>query len=72
MEAIKGKGYPITKKEAQNLCFKHMGLALTARKEKNRRLFDVHYQRAGYYLRLMNKLDASWQMAVSQVTQSPQ
>ncbi len=46
---------PITKKQAQELYSKYMNLALECRIKGDRALFEGYYQRAEYYLHLMNK-----------------
>lgn len=47
---------PINKKNAQDAYSKYMLLALEMRATGDRTLFEDYYQRAEYYLHLMNKL----------------
>jgi hypothetical protein len=53
----KGTGYPINKKNAQDLYTKYMTLALETRTKGDRALFENYYQHAEYYLHLMNELN---------------
>jgi hypothetical protein len=48
---------PMTREEAENLYRKYIYLALNSQtKRKDRDLFDIYYERAEYYLFIMNKL----------------
>lgn len=47
---------PVDKKKAQDLYSKYMLLALETRTTGDRALFEDYYQRAEYYLHLMNEV----------------
>ena len=57
---------PINKKQAQELYSKYMSLALACRTKGDRALFEAYYQRAEYYLHLMNEWAALPSKALSQ------
>lgn len=48
--------HPFDRKNAHDLYSKYMALALGSRTKGDRVLFENYYQRAEYYLHLMNKL----------------
>ncbi|MCE3230766.1 MAG: hypothetical protein K0R76_17 [Alphaproteobacteria bacterium] len=66
-------GESINKKKAQDLYSTYITLALETRKKReNRILFESYYQRAEYYLHLMNDLNDGLSVTPARVAKSAQ